>query len=320
MQNASIFWHSRTYYRNTSLAIVTALAALLLALTYSGHWVSVISLMLLIYLNYFIWQIYFSIHPRRRMLDDPAPPFFAEMQIESVQFTSRDGFTLHGMFVPGANRKAVILAHGLGGTGMSLIHHARMLQNAGYSVLVPDLRAHGKSEGDTITGVAEANDILGALDYLSARPEVNPDSIGALGISFGGRIVLLAARQAPQLKAIILESVGPAVMEDHGGRPTTFRRWINYPFNLFIYWLFDFMTGVPVNEGMITALRKISPRPVLLIAAGRGKERHFMRIFHQHARQPKSLWEVEEAHHGLAYAYRKQSYPHKVIAFFDRYL
>jgi len=211
----------------------------------------------------------------------------------------------------------IILLHGLGGTGLSMSYQARMLQKAGYNVLMPDLRAHGDSEGDTVTGALEVNDVLGALDYLRTRRDVDADQIGILGVSYGALVALRAASETQAIRAVVLESIGPARLEDHGGRPTTLRRWINLPFNWLLYRLFDFMSGVGDCEGVLGSLHLIFPRPVLFISTGRGKERYFMRAFHEAARQPKAILEVPKASHGIAAAVDYRAYRERVVDVFD---
>ena len=164
-----------------------------------------------------------------------------------------------------------------------MIQQARMIQKGGYSVLIPDLRAHGDSEGDTVTGDMEVYDVLGAIEYLATRSDVDANQIGILGVSFGALVALRAARQSKAIRAVVLESIGPANLDDHGGHPTTFWRWINYPFNWLLFKLFDLMSRAETKEGVIEALRLIYPRPVLLISTGRGKEKYFIRSLYEAA-------------------------------------
>jgi len=58
----------------------------------------------------------------------------------------------------------------------------------------------------------------------------------------------------------------------------------------------------------------------MLIAAGRRMEPHFNRLFLEAAGEPKSLWVVERADHGLALIYEPEAYREKVRGFFTRYL
>jgi fermentation-respiration switch protein FrsA (DUF1100 family) len=69
---------------------------------------------------------------------------------------------------------------------------------------------------------------------------------------------------------------------------------------------------------VIESLRYIYPRPVTFISTGIGKERHFMQLFYQAARHPKTLWEVPDASHGAAYVVRKKEYRQRLLRIFDQ--
>jgi pimeloyl-ACP methyl ester carboxylesterase len=270
-----------------------------------------------IYLNYFLWATYRSVHPGKSIFQRRTPRMEVDLQPEQVNFLSRDGLAINGWFIPGEKRQVILLLHGLGGRGLDMWHQARMLVQAGYCVLMPDLRAHGESEGDTVTGVFEVQDVFGALDFLASRADVDADQVGVLGVSYGALVALRAAQETKAIRAVVLDGIAPARLSDHGGRPTTLRRWVNYPLNWLLYKLFDWMSGVQMEEGVVEMLHWIYPRPVLFIAAGRGKERYFMRIFYEAARYPKSILEVPRASHGIAFFVDGHAYRGQVVSFFE---
>jgi pimeloyl-ACP methyl ester carboxylesterase len=307
--------HSALFYRNSFIAATTQLLTFC-AIILSRTWLSLIWLIPLVWLNYLIWIAYRSVHPRRRSMPGLTPADF-DLEYQEITLHSRDGLQLAAWYVPGRNHTAIILVHGSGGEKATMLNHARMLAKDGYGLLMLDLRAHGNSEGDTISGLYEANDVLGAVDYLQSRPDINPDYIGALGVSFGATAVLQAASQERSIRSVVLDSIGPACLDDHGGRPATLRRWINYPVNWFMYALGDFMAGVKMKEGVLAGLQRLAGRPVMLIAAGRGKEIAFNRLFFKTAYEPKSLWEVPRAEHATAIIFERETYHEKVRAFFQ---
>ena len=60
------------------------------------------------------------------------------------------------------------------------------LHDAGYSVLLFDLRSSGESEGDAVTfGFRERGDVQGAVRYLKERWDADGENVGALGLSHG---------------------------------------------------------------------------------------------------------------------------------------
>ena len=268
-----------------------------------------------------IYYAYRVTHPGGRFAMRNVTPADAGMDFETVEFPSRDELTLFGWYVPSENGSIIILVHGHGGKGIAMIYHASALVAKGYGVLMYDQRAHGSSDGDVCTrGWLEAEDVLGALDYLQARSDVDPERIGVLGISLGGKAALLAAARDEGLRAVIAEGPGPLILADHGGRPTTLRRWINYPANLFYYRVLRFMNGVQPTEGILDTIAEIAPRPVMLIAAEKGSELTLTRVFYEAAAQPKEIWEVPKAKHAGAYFVNPQAYQEKIVGFFERAL
>lgn len=318
MKRARSFRHSGLYYRNTFIVWTVTILVFWVGVTGRRHWTSMLVFLPGLYIVFFLWGIYTSVHPGRSIFRCRIPLFEVDLECDKVEFLSRDGLRLSGYFIAGNKRQVIILVHGLRGTGLALSSQARMLWKAGYSVLMPDLRGHGDSEGDTITGLSEVNDIHGAIEYLESRSEVDVDRVGILGVSFGAIVALKAAAEIKSIRAVVLESMGPATLDDHGERPKTLKRWINYPLNWFSYRLFDFMCGVDIEEGVVDSLHLIYPRPLLFIATGRGKERYFMRMFFEAARQPKSMLEVPKASHGIAYAVNSQDYRNRVLDIFDQ--
>ena len=79
-----------------------------------------------------------------------------------------------------------------------------MLRENGFNSLVIDLRNHGDSEVTTkrmTGGDLEAQDILGAWDWLVETQSIAPEKIGVFGYSMGGATLIHAMADEPQLIA-----------------------------------------------------------------------------------------------------------------------
>ena len=254
-------------------------------------------------------------HPYRRLGWMPEN----NLNVRELTFKSRDGLTLFGRFVPARNHATILLIHPLGSSNNNMLIYAEFLVNAGYGVFMIDLRAHGSSDGDTSTyGLREADDVAGAVDYLLTRLDVNGQKIGALGISLGAQAALRGALKSDCLRALVLEGLGPVTLSDHGGRPKSLQRWINYPFNWIYYHVYEFMIGGK-DTSVIEAIGQVAPRFILLIASGE-KDIYFNRLFFQAAKESKELWELPDAEHGAAILKESQTYMRRVIEFFDKTL
>ncbi|MEM9773892.1 MAG: alpha/beta fold hydrolase [Chloroflexota bacterium] len=130
---------------------------------------------------------------------------------ETVIFTSReDGIMLSGWYIPGnAYTPAIINLHGLGSCKYSVVNlmQAGMLNNAGYSVLMMDVRDAGDSDyedGRSAIGNEEYLDALGGFDWL--QTEKKHDTVAVLGNSLGAATALIAFAQEPKLAAAFVDS------------------------------------------------------------------------------------------------------------------
>ncbi len=146
----------------------------------------------------------------------PAPsivgPPPGDLHAETVVIPSTSGSLLHGWFIqgppgpgtcPGTN-PAVALFRGVGGNRLHMIARARLLHQAGYSVLLVDFQAEGESPGRQITfGYLEGKDVEATLAYLHKR--LPGARLGAIGVSLGGASLALAQHPLP-LDAVVLES------------------------------------------------------------------------------------------------------------------
>ncbi len=138
-----------------------------------------------------------------------APP--ADLPIESVDFPSDSGATIAGWYLPADNaRGAILLAHPIRGSRLTMLERARLFHDAGYATLLVDLRAHGESTGNSITmGHLERHDVRAAVEYLKRRHPSLPIAVD--GWSLGGAAALMASPLG--IDALILEEVYPTIAE-----------------------------------------------------------------------------------------------------------
>lgn len=217
--------------------------------------------------------------------------------LEDVAFTTADGLTLRGWYVPSRSRAAVVLVHGFAGHRAQLLFEARALARAGHGVLLFDLRAHGESDGDRVTwGDSERRDVKAALDFVSARPDVDPARVGLFGFSMGGTTALLVASEDTRVKAVAAAGAYPALEADvYSG----YGRWGALSAEPVLWTLRR--AGVDVDAVRpIDGLCRLDGRPLLLVNSDVDPDApaKLQASLFRAACEPKALWVVEGAGHG----------------------
>lgn len=219
--------------------------------------------------------------PRQRLWTAPSS---LGLPFEEVNFPARDGLRLSGWFIPRkrANQRGsdttIILIHGWpwnrlgsasenvltdipGSAPVDLIHLTHALHTAGYNVFMYDMRNHGQSAASrpVTFGLHEANDLLGAIDYLSGRDDIDPDRIGVIGFSAGANSLLYALPHTDKIKAgVAVQPTSPAVFA------ARYAHWLLGPLGAPVVWLADQIYQ------MISGMRLRSIEPIFA-AAGAGK-------------------------------------------------
>ena len=113
---------------------------------------------------------------------------------EPVWITSYDGLKLFGRFYDaGEGAPVAIMFHGYRSTALrDACGGAPYCLSRGISVLLVDQRAHGKSEGKTITfGIKERRDCKSWVEYIIKR-QGSDVAIMLMGVSMGAATVLMA--------------------------------------------------------------------------------------------------------------------------------
>jgi uncharacterized protein len=132
-------------------------------------------------------------------------------RLRLVHFAARDGLArIAAAYLPVPQaRGAVVFVHGKDSCrGDELKANTEALaahfNEAGFSVLMIDLRGHGHSSHARLTyGERERFDVLGAVDWLRTRGHAR---IGVLGASMGAASTLLAAAEEPAILAVVADS------------------------------------------------------------------------------------------------------------------
>jgi len=271
--------------------------------------------LLVIYVLIPAYGAYHATHPSRvPVVGSPAD---LGMAYEEAAIPTVDGVTLRGWYVPSRNGAAVIALHGSDGNRDQLLWHAQALAEHGYGVLLFDLRAHGES-GGTVFPVTDASaDVKAAVTYLLSRKEVDPERIGAVGLSLGAHVILQAAAENTFLKALICDGASTNTIDDLLPLPSQYRlMYVAAPMWWMTDRMSDLMSGIRA-EPFTVLVKKIAPRPILFISSNQEPEPFMNRRLFEHAGPTAQLWELPDTGHVGGIFAHPQEYKQRMLSFFD---
>jgi pimeloyl-ACP methyl ester carboxylesterase len=273
-----------------------------------------------------------TMHPARRRLTPGEETTTRDIShqldsdLEDVSITTPDAITLRAWTIHPhrGNGDAVILFHGLADNRIGMTGYAQLLLVHGFTVLLPDARAHGASAGELATyGLLERNDIHQWFDFLTAK--VHPHCIFGLGESMGAAALLQSLAVEPRFCAVAAESSFSSFREiayDRMGQPFHLGPWFGRTILrpvvefAFLYVRLKYRVGMQQvsPEDSVAATRV----PVFLIHGQIDSNipvRHSRRI---HARNPNTvLWEVPNADHCGAIGAASQEFEQQLLTWFS---
>ena len=143
-----------------------------------------------------------TLHPKRWGVG-PTPAQLGHAY-QDVAFRDHAGLTLRGWWIPGTRHQTIVMIHGWTSSRREPMGKAGYLLDAGYNVLVFDLRGHGQSDGDyTTLGYSEPDDVATAVTFARSR---DPGPIALFGFSMGGALAVETGARDDGVSAVIEDS------------------------------------------------------------------------------------------------------------------
>lgn len=243
--------------------------------------------------------------------DDGLPPDgFTDLTL-----TTDDGISLAAWYAPPQNGAAIILIHGAGKGRDSVRDYATMLHENGFGVLALNLRGYGESGGRiNRVGWNGTRDAGAAVDYLLSRDDV--DSIGGLGISLGGEVLLGAASAYPALQAIAADGATFRSIDEYTALPANESLLRNFTIRLWTFFV-GLFTGDERPLPLLESIQNSGDTVFLFIAAGQDEQEvAFNEVFDQTVGERGDLWIIADADHTGGFARHPEAYEQQVADFF----
>lgn len=250
----------------------------------------------------------------------PVGPPPRDLPVRTTTLASASGSQIATWYIPVEKAHAtVILLHAIRGNRRAMLGRARLFHNAGYSVVMVDLQAHGESLGRNITlGFQERHDVCAAVTF--AR-KINPKHrIAVVGCSLGGAAALLASPL--RVDAAVIESVYPTIAEEVHDRIAIRLGPLSDVFAPALLCQLSPRWGISLSElRPIDHLASIGC-PVLVAAGDQDQHTTLVetqRLFDA-ARQPKKLVLFPGAAHVDLLAFNPKRYENEILPFLAEHL
>ena len=249
-------------------------------------------------------------HPVREPFTTPMPD-----GAERVAFTTRDGVPLTAWYTPSRNRAAVVLLHGAGGSKADTREHAAVIAGGGYGVLALDARGAGESGGrGMLWGWHGPTDLAAAVDWLSARIEVDPARIGVVGESMGGEQAITAAAGDPRIRVVVAEGASARVPGDEAGLTADVAGLIQRAYYPLMWGAADLMSGASAPAPLTELVAGLGDRHLLLISSDDPADKAAGPRIRDAAPDTVELWEPPDTGHTQALARHRDEWIRRVLA------
>jgi len=263
--------------------------------------------------------------PRDKGVVDPGDLMLAT---EEAVFQASDGVALSGWFARGRpGWPVIILCHDLGGARATLVNSAVALNRRGYPLLLFDFRGHGLSGGQASTvGIKERLDVLGGIEYLRTRKDVDGTRFGVWGIGMGAYAGLLAAAEEKGIVALALDSLYPDIATELDRRVKRTMPPALYPMMNVVRLVYDPYFSFQLKRySAIGAIGQLAGRDLLFIASTEQPERYdeaksLYAALPEASTGDKNFLELRASVVSGLYAEDKKKYDDAILDFFSKYL
>ena len=260
-----------------------------------------------------------------QVLDEDKTWILNQSNYTDEYITSSDNLKLHSYKIQNEipSNKWVITVHGYTSEGLNMSTYAKKYYDMGYNVLIPNLRAHGSSDGDYIgMGWDDRLDIISWIDVILNE---NPDAEIVLhGVSMGAATVTMTSGEdlPSNIKAIIADCGYTSVWDQFSYQLDDLFSLPEFPIMHISSLVAKIRAGYSLGEASSIEQVKKSKTPILYI---HGDQDDFVPYFmmeelYKATNSEKEMLTIEGAGHAKASEVDPETYWTTVIKFTNKYV
>ncbi len=250
---------------------------------------------------------------------------YANNEVKDVYIKTKDNIKLHGILIENKNNKGIFLeTHGYRSTPITdLYPSCHEYYKMGYSLLLVDHRACGRSTGKYITfGIKESKDIILWIKYLNKLyPNKN---IILAGVSMGATSLMLSLKRLKDNMNVKCALIDSGFISPYDEVLYCIKHYFYISGKPFIeminLWCIIFAKYSLKEDNTISALNKTNI-PILFV---HGLKDDFVLpkntiINYKKYKGPKEIHLYKEATHGISYLVNPKKYVKDIQEFISKY-
>ncbi len=260
-----------------------------------------------------------------QVLDSDVAWLLNDSNYTDEYITSSDKLKLHSYKVTNQNNsnKWVIAVHGYTSEGINMSTYAKHYYDNGYNVLIPDLRAHGLSEGNYIgMGWDDRLDIISWINYILNE---NPNAEIILhGVSMGAATVLMTSGEEipSNVKAIVADCGYTSVWDEFAYQLDDLFSLPEFPILNVSSMVAKIRAGYFLGEASSLEQVKNSKTPILYIHGDKDDfvPYYMMEELYNATSSEKEMLTIKGAEHAKASEVDPETYWNTVNNFINKYM
>ena len=256
----------------------------------------------------------------RKAINDATKEWFDSLTVNQESIMSDDGLRLaaESVMAEEESHKWAIVIHGYSGRHDYMWNYGKVFYEAGYNILLPDMRGHGASDGDYIgMGWPDRKDVLKWINLVIER---DPQAEIILhGVSMGGGTVMMTSGEdlPSNVKAIVEDCGYTSVWDIFSDEMKALFNLPDFPLLHTANIICKLRAGYTFTEA--SAIKQVAKAkvPMLFLHGGEDNFVHTDMIYkvYEACNTKKDMMVIPNAGHGEAYYYDPEGYTGKIFEF-----